>query len=129
MHKELAILALALLVLGCEHLGQPVQLLTGVPPGEEDACFLNTASGQLVADPNYGTAIIDERNDGAANGPIPVAWRPGFTAVRDGAEVTVLAPDGHAVATTGHKYLIDGGYQDWPGAPRVFWACDRVEPR
>ena len=111
-------------VVGCGT--DPVPLLTGAPLAG-GACFTNWAEGQLVADGNYGTAIVDYDVGGTAT---PVAWRPGFTARRVASEVEVLDPAGHVVATTGRRYRIDGGYVDrgaWPGLPTpVFWACDRA---
>jgi hypothetical protein len=110
-----------------------VPLLTGVPPmlkadNGDIGCFTNSAAGLLVADPKYGTAIIidtDIRSDHT-----PVAWRPGFSARRVGSEVEVLAPDGQVVATTGKRYLMDGGSEPgWFGvAGSLFYACDRVTP-
>jgi hypothetical protein len=114
------------------------QLLTGAV--FSGGCFTNSASGPLVADPKYGTAIIDEvmtRVTGTQASPVPVAWRPGFSARQAGSEVEVVAPDGHVVATTGKRYRIDGGYvgpyvggsSGWAGlAVAFFWACDRVTP-
>lgn len=138
-----ATLALALCLIGCGWLpsdGGPVQLLTG-PPGFVPGCFTNSASGPLIVDPTYGTAIIDEimiRVTGTRPPPIPIAWRPGFTARRIGSEVEVLDPQGNAVAITGKSYTLAGGYVsaggssglDWPGLPvGVFWACDFVIPQ
>jgi hypothetical protein len=119
--------------------GGSVQLLTGAVfsrPG----CFTDSASGRLVTDPKYGTAIVDEDLMTVTHkaSVTPVAWKPGFTARRAGDEVEVLAPDGHVVAITGKRYRIDGGYvgpyvggsSGWPGlATSVFWACDQVVPQ
>ena len=137
-----ATLALVLLVVGCEASDDPIQvrLLTG-PPGGFGGCFTDSASGPLVVDPKYGTAIVDEdmiRVSGTRPPPIPVAWRPGFTAWRIGSEVEVVDPQGRAVAITGRSYWVAGGYVsaggssglDWPGLPTgVFWACDFVTPQ
>jgi hypothetical protein len=135
-----ATLALALCLVGCARLplnGDPVQLLTS-PPRFIPGCFTNSASGPLIVDPKYGTAIIDEimiKVTGTRPPPIPVAWRPDFTARRIGSEVEVLNPQGNVVATTGRSYVIAGGYVsaggssglDWPQLPTgVFWACDFV---
>ena len=134
-----AILAVAMLLIGCGTLREPVPLLAG-PPGGFGGCFTNSASGPLIADPKYGTAMIDEimvRVTGTRPPAIPVAWRAGFTARRSGAEVEVMDPQGNVVAITGRSYLIPGGYVDaggssglnWPDLPvGVFWACGSVTP-
>jgi hypothetical protein len=114
--------------------GDPVRLLTG-PPGDWGGCFTDSASGPLIVDPKYGTAIVD--NDVHAVSPVTVAWRPGYTARRIGSEVEVLDPQGNTVASTGRSYWLAGGYVsaggssglDWPQLPiGVFWACDLVTP-
>jgi hypothetical protein len=126
MKRVAATLALSLVVLGC---GEPVQLITA--PAWGDGCFMNSATGRLIVDPVYGTAIVFEPQGGT----LPVAWRPGFRARRVGLEVEVLAPRGNVVATTGKNYNIAGGYVEegssggWPGLPTgVFMACDTVLP-
>jgi hypothetical protein len=124
MRLAVAMLALALGVLGCA----PAALLTGVPPGfptdGEPACFTNSAHGRLVADPTYGTAVVDTDGNPANTVAVPVMWRPGFSARRAGGEIEVMDPAGNVVATTGRVYRIDGGYVGED--PLVFWACDRV---
>ena len=111
--KQLAALALALcLVLPG---GDPVRLLTGEPL-PRNSCFASaTGSGLLVADPTYGTAIIGQDSMAAlGDEPMPVAWRPGFTARRIGSDVAVLDPQGNVVARTGRSYTIDGGLSSGP---------------
>jgi hypothetical protein len=120
--------------------GDPVQLLTGPPGGNGGSCFAASASGLLVVDPTYGTAIVDNNLQSmvpVSDVPVTVAWRPGFIARRSGSEVEVLDPQGNAVAITGRSYRLDGGYLQadgssgfkWPELPtRVFWACDSVTP-
>lgn len=123
MRLAVTALALALCMIGCA----PVALLTGVPPGfpfDSAACYTNSAHGRLVADPRYGTAIIDTDMNPTNATAVPVMWRPGFTARRVGSEVEVEDPAGNVVAITGRTYRIDGGYVGED--PLVFWACDRV---
>src|SRR5262245_34506710 len=84
-----ATLVLAVTLVGCEKGFQMVPLVTGVPDPMKGlngsiGCFTNSASGPLVTDPIYGTAIID--GDTHATSPALVAWRPGFTARRVGSE-------------------------------------------
>jgi hypothetical protein len=112
----------------------PVQLVTGFPTmiGDNGGCFTDSAAGPLLVDPKYGTAIID--TDVHSTGPVPVAWRLGFTGRRVGSEIEVLDPKGNVVATTGHMYRIAGGYVSpvtFPNLPAngMFWACDFVIPQ
>jgi len=138
-----ATLVLAVTLVGCENGYQTVPLVTGVPNSMKGtngrvACFTNSASGPLVTDPRYGTAIIDMdtvKVMGLASPlpPVPVAWRPGFTGRRVGSEVEVLDPHGNVVAMTGRNYAIAGAgvdVKDMPGLPTnsAFWACDFVLP-
>lgn len=134
-----AILVLALAVVGCEpSSSDSVLLVTGAPTmakglNGEIACFTNAASGPLVTDPRYGTAIVDRGGPNPQNNvAIPVAWRPGFSGRRAGSEVEVLDPAGNIVAVTGREYLIEGGGvtpEIWPGLPMpgAFWACGFVQ--
>jgi hypothetical protein len=95
--------ALAVCLLGCGP--TPVQLLTGGVPGytEDGGCFLSSEIGELIVDPDYGTALkIGGRS------PVPVMWQPGFKGARLGSEVAVLEPFGNIIATTGRTYLISG---------------------
>lgn len=99
---------------------QPVKLLTGEVPGYtvgddgQRGCYTFAITGELVADPEYGTVV--KRSDGST---VPVMWSwPGISARRAGPEVEVLV-EGKVVATTGRSYTIPGGYHD-PG----FVACD-----
>jgi hypothetical protein len=135
-------LALAQGLAGCGLLpgGQPARLLTGPPgfPPNGLGCFTFGVTGRLIADPTYGTEIIADSMaavTGTTPPPIPVAWRPGFTARWIGPEVEVLDPRGNQVALTGRTYSLDGGYVSaggssgltWPELPvDVFWACDRA---
>jgi hypothetical protein len=133
-----ATLALALLVLGCGRIEGSVQVLVGFPTflGNGPGCYTNSASGPLIADPKYGTAVIDEDMiavTGTRPPAIPVMWRPGYSAHHVGAEVAVRDLHGNVVAVTGHRYRIAGGYvggdSSTPHQPTgVFWACDTVTP-
>lgn len=122
------VLAASLAACGSPFLGEPVTLLTGEPLGP-GACYTFGATGELVVDPEYGTAIIIESwpHDHEKSPPIPVMWRPGFTARRTGTEVAVLDPAGQIVATTGRKYELEGG--GWYGHPQPFFACGSVHQR
>jgi hypothetical protein len=127
-------LLMVLLLAGCSMApSDPVSLLTANPlagPG----CYAESDTGRLVADPKYGTAIVGDfnawANGGIAVHQVPVAWRPGFTGQRVGAQVEVLDSQGHVVAVTGQSYSIDGGSIPWQGFPDgVFWACDALRPQ
>ena len=130
-------LAVVLVLAGCtqasvapvQELSVPVQLLTQPSDAPQGGCYTNAASGLLVVDPKYGTAIIDE--DAAAvthraPRPAPVMWRPGFTGRRSGSEVQVIDPEGRVVAVTGHKYRLEGAYEAYVNA---FLACGDVTSR
>jgi hypothetical protein len=84
--------------------GEPVELLTGPLPFDEDECTPHTNVGELLVDPQFGTA---QGMYGGGRDPIgsyPVMWRPGFTGRRVGSEVVVVDPSGNLVATTGEWY-------------------------
>jgi hypothetical protein len=126
-------MAIALLVVGCGGLTGDVRLLTGPPKYDygHGGCFTFSVTGLLVVDPDYGTAIVAEGVN-APTGAVPVAWRPGVTARRFGAEVAVFDPAGNQIAITGTKYNLPGGYVSeggssglvWPELKTsVFWAC------
>jgi hypothetical protein len=83
-------------------------------------------AGQLVFDPEYGTAIEVESGDYLATkgATMPVMWWPTFTGRRLGNEVSVLDPDGNVVAMTGRRYRITGSFEEVG-----FVACgDEVSP-
>jgi hypothetical protein len=131
-----AALAVAIMccVVGCGSpgpTGDPVHIIVGTPPGiPVGSCYTFGVVGTLVPDSTWGTALIDPTSGNST----PVAWRPGFTAWRVGGDVVVRAPNGAAVATTGHAYMLEGGYAGdsppWPGVDaRVFWACGAVVPQ
>jgi hypothetical protein len=105
--------------------GESVQLLTGAAFAGS-GCYTDFAVGLLSVDPTYGTAVKDETSNGHV---VPVMWRPGYTALRVGSEVSVLDPAGTVVATTGHRYKIAGGYVSKGTAgssTSAFWACGFV---
>jgi hypothetical protein len=136
--KRLAVtLAVALLVLGCGLLPDPVQLVTGDPLHGD--CFTADVTGLLVVDPTYGTAIVADNHGSMVSltdVPVTLAWPPGFTARRSGSELEVLGPQGNVVAITGRSYQFSGGlastdrgFPNWPKLPtRVIWACGDVQP-
>ena len=123
MKRLVTTIAVVLCLVGCGP--SAGSLLTGDPLG--GGCYLATGSGRLVVDPSYGTAIIGD--GGTVDQLTVVAWRPGYTARRNGSEVEVLDPQGRVVATTGHSYIVPGGYvfpgdTTWPDLPTmVWWAC------
>jgi hypothetical protein len=110
----------ALLVLGCGERAlpdRPMQLLTGEVPRLAGRCF-GTSEALLVADDDYGTALS------VLNGQTkPVAWPPGFTAIRVGQEVHVLDRLKKVVAVTGQSWRywsfgsVDSSVADWVGTP------------
>jgi hypothetical protein len=116
------------LLVGCGLMpSTPVRLLTGSP---STGCFLASTTGTLVADATYGTAIVDMAGLVEAppeRGPLALAWRPGFAGRQVGGEIEVLDPAGHVVATTGQRYMLEGGYADF-GGTLAFWSCGAVSP-
>jgi hypothetical protein len=56
MKRLVATIAIVLGLIGCGPSGGSLPLLTGDPL--DGGCYLATASGRLVVDPSYGTAII-----------------------------------------------------------------------
>jgi hypothetical protein len=129
-------LVLTLAVVACASPpSDSVLLVTGAPMGMSGdvGCYTDSASGPLVTDPRYGTAIIDRGGmNQQTNIAVPVAWRPGFSGRRAGSELEVLDPAGNVVAVTGRDYVIQGGgvtRENWPGLPTTgaFWACGFVQ--
>ncbi len=109
MRQITTTLVLALCLLGCgskEPPGEPVQLLTGAVPFDEDECTADYVASELIFDPEFGTALAGLTEIGGDR--YPVMWRPGFTGIRDGARVVVVDPNGKAVATTGESYRLAG---------------------
>jgi hypothetical protein len=139
--KQLAtiVAALALCLAGCGGLppnGDPVRILTAPRP----ECFVADVAGRLVVDSTDGTAIVGDGHENMlVGGPVPVtvAWPPGFTARRSGAEVEVLDPRGNVVGTTGRSYTFLGGYVAAGGSSGLVWpeltktvllSCGNLEP-
>ena len=118
-----ALTFLAVLVLAGP--GKPVTLLTKDPNDHpQEGCFLSFVVGDLVADPTYGTAII-EVTKGIAKDYVhtyPVMWPPGYTGRQSGSDVEVLNKSGRSVARTGSHIKILGGY--YSDNPRVWLACN-----
>ena len=86
-------------------------------------CYTNFATGLLVVDPTYGTAITDESMGETG----PVMWPTGYTGRQAGSEVEVIDREGHVVATTGRRYQIEGA---WEGKNPDSWlACGYVLPK
>lgn len=92
-------------------------LVTGPDPNG-GACFTNYIDGVLVIDPVSGTAVTD-----SSILTTRLMWPTGYTARHVGAQVEVVRPDGRAVATTGNRYWVQGGYQG-----STFYACGFVLP-
>jgi hypothetical protein len=84
----------------------PIKLLTTEMP-----CYTAELDGMLVADARYGTVLVEDGGTPEApSDPVPVAWRPGFTARQVGSEVEVLDQGGHVVNTTGRQVKLPGGF-------------------
>lgn len=157
MKRVAATLVVALVLVGCGTLFPEPVLVTGIPAEQtlmmggnnHGGCLWLRATGLLVADPKYGTAVVTD--DWASETrptpptPIPVVWPRGFSARRSGSEVQVLDPRGNVVAVTGNTYRIDGGFVAdreptsngnapsgfslaWPGlgVSKAWWACGDV---
>ena len=133
MTKQVAavLAALALCLVGCGILPEPVQLPDSVQliTGPRDVvygCYPEPQVGRLVVDPTYGTAMV-----GPASGNLPVGWPADFTGRRNGSEVEVLDPQGDVVARTGQSYQFLAGSLYPPGTSgrppglpeRLIWAC------
>jgi hypothetical protein len=144
MRRVATTFALALCLLGCGSKappGEPVQLLTGVMPFDQDECSHDFwIASELLVDPQFGTALAGW-NDGTR---IPVMWPPGFSARRVGSEVVVVDTNDKLVATTGQSYSIAGnplyqtadgehgifrrGYVPSPIGEDMLYACGLVRP-
>ena len=134
--------ALLLVVVGCSSpvpAGEPVELLTGAMPFDQDECTRDRyIVSMLLVDPRFGTTLA-----GYPDTRAPVMWPPGFTGRRIGSDVIVLDPDGRAVAATGRSYDITGNMlfdtPEWSSEYRrglvlstigvdMFYACGPVRP-
>jgi hypothetical protein len=114
--------AIAAIVVGCGFLpsSDPVALITA--PNRE--CFAADVTGLLVVDPIDGTAIVGDGHRSMLaldDVPVTVAWPPGFTGRRSGAQVEVLDPHGQAVGITGRSYTFLGGFVRAGGSSGLVW--------
>lgn len=120
-------LTMMALLIGCGTIAAPVALLTY----DRQGCFAAPAVGELVADGEYGTAIVYDGTGNPARRPQPVSWPRGFSGRLAGGEIEVVAPygrDGTVIAVTGKRYEFVGGWVEVRGIA-TFWACGPVEPR
>ena len=108
MLRGLGALAIALCLLGCGSpapSGEPVQLLTGARPFDEDECARDEyVASMLLVDVQYGTVLAGFLSDQRT----PVMWPPGYTARRVEGKVVVVNEAGNVVAVTGQSYSIRG---------------------
>jgi hypothetical protein len=108
MRRITSTFALALCLLGCGSpapSAEPVQLLTGARPFDEEECSPDAyEASELLTDSQYGTALASF----LAGQRVPVMWPLGFTGRRAGSEVAVLDAAGNVVAITGQSYSIRG---------------------
>jgi hypothetical protein len=102
--------------------GEPVMLLTDAENAIQGGCFLNFIEGELVTDPEAGTAIIGP-SGGSTDGRYQVMWPDGWTGRRTWfSNVEVLNPRGEVVVRTGTRVHLMGGF---PGIrPDAWLACD-----
>lgn len=97
---------LAALVVGCGA-SASANLLTYKP----DSCHPAPNAGQLVADPQFGTVLMET----PAGPRIPVAWPSGHTGRYVGGEVEVIDDGGNIVAVTGRQYELIGVFGNVAG--------------
>jgi hypothetical protein len=84
--------------------GAPVPIGTG-----PERCYLSSIDGDLVTDPDTGTAIIE------GGQRVPVIWQPGWTGRRSPfGEVVILDSSGRTLGRTGTHVRIGGGYPPQP---------------
>lgn len=122
--RAIGAVVVAMLLTGCVSTVGPSSsdfneawLVTGPDPNG-GACFTNYIDGVLVTDPVSGTAVTD-----SSILTTRLMWPDGYHARHVGREVQVVRPDGSAVAMTGSRYWVQGGYQG-----SVFYACGFVLP-
>jgi hypothetical protein len=120
-----AILVLALSLLGCQ--SEKVHL--AVNSTDAPGCILIGATGTLIVDPKYGTAL-DTGNASVGDHDVnPIIWPAGFSARRVGSEVEVLDATGKVVATTGRRYEIGFENTGFGARPRMeLVACGNARP-
>jgi hypothetical protein len=93
---------------------------SGSTDGRVVGCYTSGVEGQLVTDPDAGTAIIDNMGGHRA----AVTWPIGYTGRRSWSEVEVLDRSGNVVVRTGTLVNLPGGY--WTDGS--FLACGSVIP-
>jgi hypothetical protein len=81
--------------------GRDVPIKTGGLNG----CYTSGTGGELVTDPDTGTAIIE-----GSGRRIAVTWPLGWTGRSSGSEVEILDISGKVVARTGTQVSLMGGY-------------------
>jgi hypothetical protein len=87
--------------------GVPIKTGTLTPDASPGffSCYTSGTGGELVTDPDTGTAIIE------GNGRrVAVTWPLGWTGRSSGAEVEILDSSGKVVARTGTQVSLMGGY-------------------
>ncbi len=73
-------------------------------------CYLSSLAGELVADDEAGTAVIEENISMKGHHTL-VVWPVGYTARRTLlGQIEVVSFSGRSVAWTGDHVNIDGGY-------------------
>jgi hypothetical protein len=101
-----SLLALTIAIAACGapgSIGAPVAIKTGSLGG---GCYTSGVTGDLVADPAAGTAIVDEMGGRL----VVVTWPIGWNGRRSGSEVEVLDESGTVEARTGTHVSLMGGY-------------------
>ena len=106
--------------------GERVALLTDTDSATQGGCFLSFIEGELVTDPETGTAVLG-RFGGDTDGRYQVMWPGGWIGRRTWfSNVEVLNPRGEVVVRTGTRVHLMGGF---PGIrPDAWLACDMAYP-
>jgi hypothetical protein len=117
------VLALSLVGCGAWPWDRPPLLTRAETDDPNTGCVLMGFFGQLVPDPESGTAIV------GALDRHPIRWPHGYTARRVGSELEVIDPIGKVVAVTGMQvelfYLFESKlYEGKPGSTLL--ACGLV---
>jgi hypothetical protein len=76
-----------------------------IKTGSLNGCYTSGTGGELVTDPDTGTAIIE-----GSGRRIAVTWPLGWTGRSSGSEVEILDGSGKVVARTGTQVSLMGGY-------------------
>jgi hypothetical protein len=107
LYAGLGLLALAAVIGSC---GIPVTIKTGSLSPDSDpnlvGCYTSGTTGNLVTDPDAGTAIIEDNGERR----IAVTWPIGWTGRRSWFGVEVLNKKGEVVTRTGTHVSLMGGY-------------------